>query len=174
MARRALTPAREEFSFLTTVLEYSDEKLRTLLKARPDLASPPPRDMAALAPRAAGWSSINACLATLNRPCKQLLDSMCLLPQPTTVAALTQLLATAVDAEALATALRRLADRALIFRQGQELRVHPQILALPYPARLGPPLSMAMSTQQKPALDAVAQRFGAKPGTSKADTMATL
>ena len=51
--------------------------------------------------------------------------------------------------------------------QRPELRLHPQILNRPYPAGLGPPLSVALSTQQKPALDALARRYGAKPGSDQ-------
>jgi hypothetical protein len=174
MAQSALTPDREVFSVLTAFSDYSDDQLLTLLAARPDLASPPPRDLPSLAARAGSWSSIDTCLSTLNRPGKQLLDALCLLPQPTTVAALSQLLATDVDGDALDAALRHLANLALIFRQGPELRLHPQILSRPNPAGLGPPLSVALSTQQKPTLDALARRYRAKPGTTKADTMALL
>jgi hypothetical protein len=177
MARPALTPVGQVgkgFSVATALAAYSEEQLLTLLRVRPDLADPAPRDLAFLAVRTATWSSINACMDTLNRGCRQLLDALCLLPQPATVASLTNLLATEVDIDDLEAALTRLADRALIFRKGRELRLHPQLLGLPSPGGLGPALSVALSTQQVSTLDAVARRLGAKPGPTKVDTMVTL
>ena len=174
MARPALIPAGKAFSAVAAIAAYSEDQLLTLLSARPDLAEPPPKDLAVLAARAASWSSIEACRTTLNRGCSQMLDALCLLPQPTTVARLTELLATDVDEGDVDAALCLLADRALVFRQGQEVRLHPQLYGQHSPAGLGPPLSVALPTQQAQTLDALARRLGAKHGPTKADTMATL
>ncbi len=67
MARSAVTPAREGLSLLDALVGFSDEQLLSLLKARPDLATPPPKDLSVLMVRASSWDSINACVITLNR-----------------------------------------------------------------------------------------------------------
>ncbi len=174
MARPALIPAGKAFSAIAALAAYSEAQMLVLLSSRPDLADPPPKDLAVLAARAASWSSIEACRATLNLGCNQMLDALCLLPQPTTAARLMDLLATDVDAELFDAALCLLADRALVFRQGQELRLHPQLYGQPSPAGLGPPLSVALPSQQASTLDAAARRLGAKHGPTKVDTIATL
>ena len=83
MAQPALTPDREVFSVLTAFSEYSDEQLLTLLEARPDLASPPPRDLPSWRP---GRALVQHRFLPVHAqpPRNQLLDALCLLPQPTT------------------------------------------------------------------------------------------
>ncbi len=175
MARPALPSARDGFSLVNALPRYSDEQLLTLLRARPDLASPPPADLAALASRASGWGSINACLSPLSRADRQILDGLCLLPQPTTVAALVRLLAADVDLRDLDTVLGRLAAMALISRTGDDVAILPVLKGLPNPAGLGPPLNLALFGQQSSVLVATIRRLGGhSSGRTKDELVSTL
>ncbi len=174
MARPAMTKAREGFSLAAALGEFSAERLLVLLRARPDLAAPPPRDLAVLVARASSWDSVNTCMITLNRASLQLLDALCLLAQPTTVDALARTLDLDIDADDLEAALSHLGDLALLFRRGDQLQVHPQIEHLAHPAGLGPPASTVFASQQASALTAIAQRLGVGPGRTKPETIAVL
>ncbi|MDQ6947431.1 MAG: helicase-associated domain-containing protein, partial [Actinomycetota bacterium] len=170
----ALKPTREGFSAAGALSEFSEGQLLNLLRARPDLATPPPKDLAVLAARASSWASINSCIVTLNRASQQLLDALCLLPQPTTVRELLRLLDTKDDGGNLAGALGRLVDLALVFRTGEELRVHPQLDGLRNPAGLGPPASSVLASQPASALDAMARHLGMKPERNKQEMLASV
>ncbi|MDQ1357943.1 MAG: hypothetical protein QOG44_2316 [Acidimicrobiaceae bacterium] len=174
MAQSALTPAWEGFSPAKSLRDFSHAQLVHLLRARPDLASPPPKNWGAFVDRASAWPSIHACRGTLSRGSLQLLDALCLLPQPTTVDALVGLLDLEIDLREWDAALGRLVDLALVFRRGQELRVHPQLSAIPNPGRLGPPLRTALVSQESKMLATVAQRLGVEPGRVKGETLDTV
>lgn len=174
MARTAMTPAREGLTLAAALADFSADQLLNLLQARPDLASPPPRDFAALAARASTWASVNDCMVTLNRAALQLVDAVALLPQPTTTAALVRILAVELDADDLEAALDHLAGLGLVFRRGDNLRVHPQIEHLAHPAGLGPPANTVLAFQQQTTLTTIAQRLGVNPGRTKHDTVAAL
>jgi hypothetical protein len=171
VAQPALTPAWEGFSPANSLRDFSRDQLVQLLRVRPDLASPPPKDWAAFIARTTAWPSIHACLAGQSRASAQLLDALCLLPQPTTVDALVRLLDLEIDPQELDAALGRLADAALVFRRGRELRVLPHLSAIPNPAGLGPPLRAALGSQDSKMLATVAQRLGVQPGCVKGETL---
>lgn len=174
MARSALPSAREGSSFADWLSALTDDQFVTLLQARPDLATPAPANMTALAAKASTWASLDACMRTLDQASRDLLDALCLLPHPTTVDALVRLLATDFERSDLDAALARLTALALAFRDGDALSVHPQMRSLRNPAGLGPPLATALASQDKAMLDATARRLGAQPGRIKSETVDNL
>jgi Helicase conserved C-terminal domain len=178
MARPAMTPAREGFSITSELSEFTEDQLLRLFQARPDLASPAPRDLSVVGTRAASWASINLCMITLNRACLQLLDALCLLPQPTTIASLIRLLGVGthvdVDLDDLDVALRRLSELLLVARHGEHVRVHPQIAALSHPAGLGPPARGLLEAQTTTTLTTMGRNLGIDPGRTKAMMVASM
>jgi hypothetical protein len=110
-------------------------------------------------------------LSTLSRVDRQILDALCLLPQPTTVAALVRLLAADIDAGDLDVVLGRLAAMALIFRTGDDVAILPQLKGLPNPAGLGPPLNLALFGQQTSVLVATLRRLGSLPAGRTKDEL---
>ncbi|WP_445155209.1 helicase-associated domain-containing protein [Arthrobacter sp. Hor0625] len=98
----------------------SDDSLRALFAARPDLMSPPVPDFAALAARASGRVSVQRALERLNRPQMQVLETLYLCTntdtgQSASAATLKRLINGATLA-ALEPILQALQDLALVHR----------------------------------------------------------
>ncbi len=147
----------------------------TLLQARPDLALPPPHTLTELAARAVAPASVEACRQALDLGARQVLEALCLLPTPTTVAAVLLVLA-ADDAQSRAdldAALERLCGRALVGRDGDRLRLLVNV-EVRHPAGLGPPAQVALAPQPAVVLAECAERLGASVGTTKAATLANI
>lgn len=157
-----------------TLAGWSDDRLGRLFAIRPDLADPPPADFTALAARASAWSSIQACLLTLDRCCEQLVEAMCLLPRPTTASALAALLGPEVRAADLSDALGQLRDRALVLGEGDDLTALPALGGLRLPAGLGPPLVVLLGEQTAATLGQIAERLGVGAARTKAATLETV
>lgn len=146
---------------------WSDEQLAALLRARPDLAQPPPADLDELAWRADDVSSVERCRMGLDQWCLQVADAACLLPGPATVGALRGLLALPVDDGDLDRALGHLAGLGLLARSGDTLHLAGGLRQVAYPASLGPPAGVLLSRTPLPALKAMAGRLGVKSSGSK-------
>jgi len=161
-----------------TLAGFDDARLAALFTLRRDLASPPPRDWSTLASRAGSWPSARDAYRQLDRAGQRAVEALCLLPQPTTVAALAAMLGVDADDGHVASALTALEDRALVFRLGKppsmELRLLPALRQLDYPAGLGPPLASMLHSLTGPALEQMAVRLGAKPTRSMAQTQALI
>ncbi|GLZ05907.1 hypothetical protein Acsp03_33730 [Actinomadura sp. NBRC 104412] len=117
-----------------------DAALRALLTARPELVTPVPADLTALAARAGTPVAISRALDRLDRFTLAVLEALLVLPRPVSP----QNLADAMDAtqDDVHQALKRLELHALIWENGgggafaPAPGVRPQ---LPHPAGLGPP-----------------------------------
>ncbi|HVF13727.1 MAG TPA: helicase-associated domain-containing protein [Acidimicrobiales bacterium] len=171
------TPVRaqgREKRSLVDLLDLLDERvLATLLRARPDLAHPPPRGMMELAVRAGTPASVEACRRALDLAGHQVHAALCLLPNPATLGELATILEIDEEDSDLATVLGRLTDRAIVVRDGDQLWLAPG-LDIRHPAGLGPPAAIALAPQSAPALANCAQRLGVAPGATKAATMVAI
>jgi hypothetical protein len=153
----------------------SDAELADLLRARPDLVTPIPVDIAQLASRATTRSSVVRALDRLDRFTLQVVDALAVLPEPTTPAAVrTQIgsSATAVD-----DALAQLRTKALMWGGNRALRLvrAAQEAVGPYPAGLGPPTSQALMNHPPARLAQIAEDLGLEPKgnpTSDAEVIA--
>ena len=174
MPRSASAVTAEHFSVLEALSRWSDEQLVTLLQLRPDLATPPPRNLEALVMRAGLWPSIAACTSILNEACRQAVEALCLLPQPTPLDELAALLGEGTTARELGPVVDHLAAHALVFPTPGGLRLHPDLAQLAYPANLGPPAPSLLAARQVAELTAIARRLGVAPGRTKAETIAAI
>ena len=177
MARTMAARSRggEEHPLLDALRRLDEAGIAALLEARPDLVQPPPHTLPELAARALAPASVEACWHALDHGARQVLEALCLLPSPTTLGALIELLA--VDdlevAADLADVLGRVCGRGLVTRDGDRLQLLVN-LEVPHPAGLGPPARAALSSQPAVALDACADRLGVRGGPTKAATLATI
>lgn len=110
-----------------------DEALRALLAARPDLISPVPPDMGALAARVIASPSVRRALDGLTAFELQVVEVLSALPEPTTAADVERLLG--ADPTAALEQLRRLA---LVWGDDNLRLVRTVRQLLPTPAGLGP------------------------------------
>ncbi len=104
--------------------ERSDAELAALFAARPDLVSPVPSDVAALALRAVSRPSVHSALDRLDRLTLQVLDAFTALPRPTTFTALAAVLG---DAATVRSTVDRLRALALVYGEDDALNV-PNVL----------------------------------------------
>ena len=118
-----------------------DDALAALLHARPDLVSPVPPDISALAARAASRASAARALDRLDLFTLQTVDVLCALPEPTTVASVSQLLG--ADARGPLDALR---EQALVWGGDDDLRTVRTVRDIvASPAGLGPPAEQVLA-----------------------------
>lgn len=174
MAPPAMAPVREELTLASSLASFGPDQLKHLLTARPDLAMPPPKDLVELLARADGWSSVNRCFELLNQACLDLIEALRLLPHPTTVQALREILGCPIDATLLDAALDHLAGLGLVFRQGRGLRLHRNLEHVAYPAGLGPPAAELLPKLQAWELTALAARLGVQPERTAAANIRVL
>ncbi|MEA2685447.1 MAG: hypothetical protein QOE93_642, partial [Actinomycetota bacterium] len=165
--------AGHEPSLLGVLGRMDEDALATLLRVRPDLLDPPPRNRAALAARAADPASVETCRQALDLGAQQVVEALCLLPKPAATGQLADLLGLADNDRDLADVLRRLCDRALVAWDGTEVRLLVKI-AVRYPAGLGPPVAVALAPQPAPYLAKCALYLGVDPGRTKTDTLAAI
>jgi len=159
----------------TVLAGFDDEALAKLLGARPDLASPPPDDLAELATRAGTWGSVYACYRGLDRWCQQVVQALCLLDQVTTVANLTAVLGPDAEVADVERAVAQLGDRALVLPDGDNgVELVPALAELPFPGGLGPPAESVLATHTGGQLIEMARRLGVRPGTTKTATLAAV
>lgn len=138
--------------------ERSDEELAALLRARPDLATPPPADTSVLATRVGSRSSVARACEDLDAFALSTLEALVLLdadlhPVPLTRA--TALLGADVTEQRTRRAVDRLRALALVWGSDDELSVLPAAReALPeFPAGLGRPAEDLTVEQAKAALE---------------------
>ncbi|MGH9124749.1 MAG: hypothetical protein ACRDZ8_08485 [Acidimicrobiales bacterium] len=174
MAPPGIAVAREEMTLASSLASFGPDQLKLLLKARPDLASPPPKDLSALAQRASTWDSISTCRARLGQASLDLVDALALLPRPTTIKALKEILGCPIDAGQLEAAVDHLVGLGLVFRQGRALRLHHNLEQVPYPAGLGPPAAELLAKLHLWELSALATRIGVKPERTAAANIQML
>jgi hypothetical protein len=154
----------------------TDDDLRALLAERPELITPVPADMSALAARAATPSAVVRGLDRLDRFALAAVEALLALPQPTPY----DRLAAALDAAAPPTpsagpaaaarvraAVDRLGTLGLVWGDDDGLRTAPGMRqALPHPAGLGPPAREAFAGYAIERLEALAADLGVVPATA--------
>ncbi|WP_106402459.1 helicase-associated domain-containing protein [Actinocorallia populi] len=112
----------------------TDDQLCALVSARPELITPVPADLGALAARAAAPSAVSRALDRLDRAALAVLEAVAVLPSPTLTA-----LKKALGARS-AEVVERLRDLGLLWPgPSRSLRLAPGVrAALTHPAGLGP------------------------------------
>ncbi len=124
---------------------YSDDALAALLARRPDLLTPAPTDMSALAARAQSRVSVARALEGLDLFTLEILDAARLSRDvedgDTTSVDAIMAWAAPTDGRTVRAALRRLEDLLIVYGQPNELHVVPSVdeICSPYPAGLGRP-----------------------------------
>ncbi|MFG1824940.1 helicase-associated domain-containing protein [Microbispora bryophytorum] len=140
----------------------SDERLRALVAARPELVTPVPAHIDGLAARACSPSAIGRALDRLDRFSLAVLETLALRPGPAGRETLSSLLRRAVPGDrddetlgrALDAALDVLTTRALVYGPGDALLPAPGVAdALEPPAALGPPAAEVFRHHSPERLD---------------------
>jgi len=134
----------------------TDEQLRALVSARPELITPVPADLAALAARAAAPAAVNRALDRLDRGALAVLEAVVVLPSPTLTA-----LKKALGARC-APAVERLKELGLLWPgPSRTLRAAPGVrAALTHPAGLGPPARELLAALPLERLRTLAEDLG--------------
>jgi XPB/Ssl2-like helicase family protein len=123
-----------------------DDDLRIMLTQRPDLVTPVPTDVGALAARAATQASVSRALDQLDRFTLNVLEVLLVPGTPMPYDALVRDLA-AVPEEDVRDAVDRLLASGLTWGDDAEVRPAPGVRqALAHPAGLGPPVREAFAT----------------------------
>ncbi|WP_204078511.1 helicase-associated domain-containing protein [Planotetraspora phitsanulokensis] len=148
----------------------TDEQLRALVTARPELITPVPAHVEGLAARAASPSALGRALDRLDRFTLAVVETLSLQPGPVTRKALGSALEKAaagtagkreLDA-ALDEALDRLMTRGLVFGSDDALLPAPGVAeALDPPAGLGPPAAEVFRHHSPEALEVLLNDIGA-------------
>ena len=143
-----------------------DAALEALLRARPDLLSPVPSDLTSLAARATTKPSVTRALDELDLFTLQVLDVLCLLPEPTTPAEV----AAALGADP-GDATGRLVERALAYEDEAGLLYVPRAVreVVGSPAGLGPPVDTLLAAYGPRRLEQLWTDLGDNPRTVLAD-----
>ncbi|HEY7484037.1 MAG TPA: helicase-associated domain-containing protein [Streptosporangiaceae bacterium] len=168
-------------TFADWVRARSDEELRALLAERPELITPVPADLNALAARAATPSAVVRGLDRLDRFALAAIEGLLVLPQPVSYDRLAAALApaaavpgstggsgSATDADAqVRIAIDRLTTLGLAWEAEDGLRTAPGVRqALQYPAGLGPPAREAFAGYSPERLGNLAADLGVAPDTA--------
>ncbi|MGH8776535.1 MAG: helicase-associated domain-containing protein [Jiangellaceae bacterium] len=146
----------------------SDDDLVELLRARPDLVTPVPTDVAQLASRATTRASVVRALDRLDRLSLQVVDALAVLPEPATAAAVQALLRG--PAGPVRHALAGLRAQALVWGESRAFRLVSAAHEVvgPYPAGLGPPARDALMALPPARLARIAGDLGLEPGQDQA------
>lgn len=152
-----------------------DDRLAAVLRARPDLVSPPPATFTELVTRTNSWRSLQTCLEGLDRFAHQLLNVACLLPDGASATQWSALLGSAVDHDDVVAGIERLRTLALVWGSDDSLRVADVVRQqLDYPARLGQPATALLGHQQRSMVDTIAGRLGLPKAGNKKDAVARV
>ncbi|ABS05073.1 helicase-associated domain-containing protein [Kineococcus radiotolerans] len=135
----------------------ADEDLVVLFSQRPDLAAPLPTSSTALATRATTRASTQRALERLDTPALQVAEVLAVLPDPTSVTAVSR--AWGAKAGDVVAQLRR---RALLWGPDRRLHLVSAVRDLlgPHPAGLGPPLADALGRRSPQRLADLLEDLG--------------
>ncbi len=130
----------QTISFTQELRNRSDDEIKALFSLRPDLLSPVPTDVMALAARANSAPSLLRARETLDKFRLDILTAICTLDEPISLQQITAV--TAADAP---RAVNSLWEIALIYRDGERFRVTSNVRTIigEYPAGLGAKSSKA-------------------------------
>jgi hypothetical protein len=157
-------------TFADWVRTRSDDELCAMLAERPELITPVPADLSALAARAATPAAVVRGLDRLDRFALAAAEALLVLPQPVPYDRLAAALDGALDGtEAtgghdVRTAVGRLRALGLAWGPDDALRTAPGVRpALPYPAGLGAPAREAIAGYSAERLAGLAADLGISP-----------
>jgi hypothetical protein len=155
------------------VAAASDDQLVALLRARPDLVAAARRGQLELANAIQAPESLKAFYKGTDRATRQLMEALCLVPEPVDPQRLADLLrCPAAEVVPVLEVLTR--AWALIDGDGG-LALNPGLhTALPRPGGLGPPLRRALSTVALADVSKMAQRWGLRDRGTKAELVNEL
>ncbi|MFC5818263.1 helicase-associated domain-containing protein [Nonomuraea harbinensis] len=147
----------------------TDEQLRALVTARPELITPVPAHLEGLAARASSPSAIARVLDRLDRFTLAVVETLAVRDGPVRKTALRETVAAALAAgkpePALTSALDRLRDLGLVYGPDSALDLAPGVRkVLDDPAGLGPPADVAFRHHAPEQLDEMADDVA--PGTT--------
>ncbi|MDA0638703.1 helicase-associated domain-containing protein, partial [Nonomuraea sp. MCN248] len=147
----------------------TDEQLRALVTARPELITPVPAHLEGLAARASSPSAIARVLDRLDRFTLAVVETLAARSGPVRKTALRELIAAALAAgrpePALTAALDRLRELALVYGPDSALDLAPGVRkVLDDPAGLGPPADVAFRHHPPEQLDELADDIA--PGST--------
>ncbi|GAA3151380.1 helicase C-terminal domain-containing protein [Nonomuraea roseoviolacea] len=155
--------------FTEWIRARSDEQLRELVSARPELITPVPAHLEGLAARAGSPSAIGRALDRLDRFTLAVVETLAVQDGPSPRETLADLVGRALAAgepePALGAALDRLRDLALVYGPDDALDLAPGVRkALDDPAGLGPPVADVFRHHPPEQLDEMADDIA--PGTT--------
>lgn len=138
-----------------------DQALATLLRLRPDLLSPVPSDLTSLAARATTRPSVQRALDLLDLFTLQVLEVVCVLPEPASAGAV----GAALGADPT-DALRSLGEQALVYGDDTATYVPRTVReVVGAPAGLGPALDQALAACPPGRLAALRADLGGEPAS---------
>jgi len=122
-------------SFADSLRSRSDEEFARLFSTRPDLLSPVPGDISALAARASSMPSLMRARDSLNKFQFDILTAACSLKDPFTALELLR-----ITDKAAKPVINHLQERGLIYADGEKFRIPSNVRTLigEHPAGLGP------------------------------------
>src|SRR5690625_5008770 len=139
-------------SDLQALREFSDDDLLALMRARPDLATPPPGSLPGLLARALTRPSLERAIAALNTFQLQVLEAVTVLNHSlgmgaVSAAAVRRALGGRVAAAAVRGEIETLRSQFLLTGSDRNLRVSSTVWAAlgPFPASLGPSLEETLA-----------------------------
>ncbi|MEV0203074.1 helicase-associated domain-containing protein, partial [Nonomuraea sp. NPDC050691] len=155
--------------FTEWIRARSDEQLRALVSARPELITPVPAHLEGLAARAGSPSAIGRALDRLDRFTLAVVETLAVQDGPAPRKTLDELIGRALadgkPEPALGAALDRLRDLALVYGPDDALDLAPGVRkALDDPAGLGPPVAEVFRHHPPEQLDEMADDIA--PGTA--------
>jgi len=176
MTRTETAPRRQgaPASAMWSPADWDDDRLRTVLERRPDLAAPPPRTLAALAERLVQPASVLAAYERLDRSAQQVAEVLALLPAPVELATVARLLAPGVRPEQLERSLALLEAMALAFVDGDRATPNPALSVVAAGTGLGPPMAALLCDVPGAEVSEICRRLGLKRGHDHASTVHTI
>lgn len=153
------------------------DELAGVLARRPDvLTGPTPTDLPTLADRLQSRGSVAAALAALPRPAVQVVEAAQAAGGPSvTTDRLAGLLGRTGDDPALTATLAQLADHALVWPDGTELRMAaPLWSAFPHPLGLGEPAEQLLAGLTTEELRGIGRALGTTVGPGQRDLLTRI
>lgn len=159
-AARARFAEPERREWLRDLSQADDDRLVELLTQRPDVALASPMDLDDLADGVTSAASVRAWYDTANRSDRQVLEALCILPDPCGLNGLAEALVT--SRQALEAVVDRLSVAGLVLRRGDTIVRNPGLPeAIEHPAGLCATAGELLASHTVEALNDILKRLGA-------------